>query len=75
MASIRTKRQASTIRTAIVYARKQCEQVAEGWVGVQSGDLKGLYGRAYLRTWRAYTPKSTRKQWNGWPPGVYWGDV
>ena len=48
-----SKRNARTIRDAILDARKFVRLVNRGY-SLQSRNLTGLYGRAYLRTIRAY---------------------
>jgi hypothetical protein len=51
-----TKRAARTIRAGILDCRKFVRLANWGYC-LQGPDLKGLYGEAWQRTWRSYTPQ------------------
>jgi hypothetical protein len=68
-----TKRAARTIRGAITDARKFAHFAARGYV-LQSRNLKGLYGRAYLRAVWAYKPVAeSGPPFSNGPLGFYQG--
>lgn len=70
-----SRRNARTIRGAILDARKFVRLVNRGYI-LQSRDLKGLYGRAYLHTIQAYkAPEVTGPAPTAGPLGIVWADI
>lgn len=69
-----SKRNARTIRSGILDARKFKRLVARGYV-LQSRNLTGLYGQAYLRTYWAYKAPEVEGPIPPGPLGIVWGDI
>lgn len=70
---IRT-RSARTIRRAILDARKFVRLCNRGYTGLEGGNLKGLYGKAYIRTAFSYKVDGARTC-SKWPLGIVSGDL
>lgn len=63
-----TKRNARLIRGAIKDARKFAWCINEGWAGLESRNLTGLYGRAYERALKQAMRGAVVKR-HSFPPG------